>query len=242
MKRKSPATDTAQCARLPCQAKKLLDLYRQSSVETMGMARTTPKSKATESRKGLYISRPLLNAAEITAWATQQGFPTAIPGNKLHVTLAYSNDPVCWEPNSDIKPEESEIRVPAEDKQLKKSHRALRSLGDEGAVALTFTSPTLTKRWTHLVAAGMPTIFPDYLAHVTITFAAPKSMDLTTLAPYSGQLVFGGEVFQESDKETGQEFMDTLVEDELQDQHTKKGTRVQKEGGGCRDPKKKLSC
>ena len=44
----------------------------------------------------LYVSRPVLNADEIIAWAKSVGFKTTLPAEDMHVTVCYSKEPVNW--------------------------------------------------------------------------------------------------------------------------------------------------
>ena len=44
----------------------------------------------------LYVSRKLLNAKAVIAWAKSQGFETTLPAADMHVTIAFSQTPVDW--------------------------------------------------------------------------------------------------------------------------------------------------
>src|SRR3990167_5554768 len=47
-------------------------------------------------RNSLYVHRPVLNAEEIITWANAQGFTTTLPAEAMHVTIAFSREPVDW--------------------------------------------------------------------------------------------------------------------------------------------------
>ena len=42
------------------------------------------------------MRRDLLNAADVVAWAKEQGFEFVMPADEMHVTVCYSKTPVDW--------------------------------------------------------------------------------------------------------------------------------------------------
>jgi phage-related protein (TIGR01555 family) len=142
----------------------------------------------------LYVQRKLLNAADFIKWAKSQGFTTTTPAGELHVTIAFSRAPVDW-----VKvggdgwggDENGHLRVPPG------GPRIVERLGDKGAVVLLFASSALTWRHEEIKRAGASFDFDDYQPHVTITYEAPAELDLSTVEPYAGPLIFGPEIFQE---------------------------------------------
>ena len=135
--------------------------------------------------KTLYVSRPLKNTAEFRAWAKAQGFKEVLPAKDLHVTIAYSKTPVDWF----AAPEsfDSEM-VPAG------GPRAVEKLGN--AIVLRFQSRDLTKRWKQFKDAGASWDHDSYKPHISITYDA-DGVDLDEVEPYTGQLEFGPEKFDE---------------------------------------------
>lgn len=134
----------------------------------------------------LFASRKLLNADEFIDWAKSQGFETTLQPGDLHVTIMYSEVPLLWPAPRPggllVRPSEERIVTP---------------LGDGGAVVLKFESPELAGRWQQLRDAGAVTSWSSYVPHVTITWDAPKDLDLSKVEPYVGSLIFGPEVFKE---------------------------------------------
>jgi hypothetical protein len=124
--------------------------------------------------------------------------------------MGYSDEPVSWK--TDTKHTQPPPAVEEELVVAGGSLRQVRNLGEQGAVALTFESTALTKRWKELRELGLPSPFDSFLAHVTITFAAPAKMDLDVVEPFEGDLMFGPEVFTQSNAGVGEQFMDTLIE------------------------------
>lgn len=70
----------------------------------------------------------------------------------------------------------------------------MRSLGDEGAVVLRFSSNSLRQRWQEFRDGGASWDYDEYLPHVTISYNAGH-IDVTEIAPYEGVLIFGPERF-----------------------------------------------
>ena len=140
----------------------------------------------------LYVHRPLKNADALTAWAKEQGFKTTLPAGDMHVTIAFSKEPVDW--NGVPDGFDSEI-VPASAGQ-KSGNRSVEPLGDKGAVVLRFESTDLASRWRQFRRAGASWDHESYHPHVTITYDG-GDVDLSKVVPYDGPLEFGEEAFEE---------------------------------------------
>jgi hypothetical protein len=147
--------------------------------------------------QSLFIKRPLLNAADLVAWAKEQGFETALQPGDMHVTVLYSKAVVEWP-----EPLEDEVVVNYS------AARTVEALGNKGAVVLGFEAPELERRWQDLVDAGASHDFDGYKAHVTITWRA-GDLDLAAVEPFQGDLVFGPERMREIDPDWSP---DTLTE------------------------------
>lgn len=137
-------------------------------------------------RKTLYVHRPLKNGQALIDWARSQGFTKTLPADGLHVTLAYSKEPVDWnDPGINERPTSSTGGA-----------RSVEPLGDEGAIVLRFESPELSQRWKQFVDAGAHWQYDEFRPHVSITYDG-KDVDLSKVDPYMGPLDFDGEVFEE---------------------------------------------
>lgn len=130
----------------------------------------------------LYVRRDLQNVEAFTAWARAQGFDEV--NDDLHVTVLYSKTPVDWD---DMGEREGAIVVPAG------GERAIKELGDEGAIVLTFESAALERRHDEMVDDGASHDYDEYRPHVTINLSGAIPADAE---PYAGQLVFGPEIFE----------------------------------------------
>ncbi|MFG8133166.1 anti-CBASS protein Acb1 family protein [Pseudomonas aeruginosa] len=139
----------------------------------------------------LYVSRKVLNAGAIIDWAKAQGFETTLPGEDLHVTVAYSKTPVDWmavaqawtnKPNGNLT---SSAGGP----------RMVEQFG-EGAIVLLFNNTELTWRHQDILDAGASWDWPDYQPHITFTYQ-PGSVDLDQVEPYRGVIELGPEIFEE---------------------------------------------
>jgi hypothetical protein len=85
-------------------------------------------------RRTLYVSRPLLNADDLVAWAKAQGFGKALTADDMHVTVAFSRAEVDWD---DLQADAAPVTVVG-------GKRAVKPLGDKGAVVLRFDSDVLS--------------------------------------------------------------------------------------------------
>ena len=133
----------------------------------------------------LYVSRPLLNAIEVLQHFTRQGLRTTLPPEDVHVTICYSKQPLWWRRAGEA-PERLHVAP---------SERHMKRLGDEGALVLRFESAALQARHRALREAGASHDYPEYLPHVTITYAG-AGLDINALVPFPGVLVFGPERFK----------------------------------------------
>lgn len=145
----------------------------------------------------LYISRQVKNAQDIIDWAKGQGFGKTLTPSDIHVTVAYSSQPVDW---SRIRAEKGELRVSG-------GSRRVAPLGDKGAVVLFFDSLNLTQRWGALVNMGASWDFERYQPHITITYDG-SDVDVGEVIPYEGEIVFGDEEMAE----IVEDYVDGVVE------------------------------
>lgn len=132
----------------------------------------------------LFVKRPLLNYADVAAWAKEQGFATTL-AEDMHVTIAFSHAPVDW---AALTPELWEIDVTGS------QERSVERLGDQGATVLRFQSSLLSGRWQEIRDAGASWGYDSYHPHVTISYSPPA--DLAAVEPYAGSLIFGPEEFK----------------------------------------------
>ena len=142
----------------------------------------------------LYVQRKLLNAADLIAWAKENGFTSTLPAGDMHVTVLYSRaavDPMKmgrdWSEN-----EKGQIVV------RPGGPRVIERLG-ENAVVMRFASPDLEWRHKAMVEAGGSHDWPEYAPHVTLSYEEPGDVDLEALKPFNGELRFGPEIFEALD-------------------------------------------
>lgn len=130
----------------------------------------------------LYASRPVNNASTIIEWAKAQGFKTTLAPDDLHVTIAYSREPV------------SGARLSTSPKTVSSigGKRSVEPLGSEGAVVLKFISDELQSRWKQYRDAGALWDYDEYTPHITITYDA-KGLDISKVKPYTGPIDLGAE-------------------------------------------------
>lgn len=152
--------------------------------------------------KSLYVHRALINAADLIAWATEQGFGATVQASDMHVTVAFSRVPVDWFGFGGWAPEKIEV-APG-------GARAVTPLGDKGAIVLRFASSDLEWRWRQFCDGGASWDHDGYHPHVTITYQG-GDIDLSKVEPYQGELIFGHEVFQE----VKEDWQETITEKSL---------------------------
>lgn len=138
----------------------------------------------------LYVYRPVLNVAEIAAWAKEQGLPPLQPA--LHVTVLCSNEPVDW-----LKMGSSwcDMKGDGSGKMMVTAGgpRVVEPLGDRTAV-LMFASTDIQWRHEEMIRAGASHDWPDFIPHISLT---GEPVDLRNVVPYRGMIELGPEVFEE---------------------------------------------
>lgn len=155
-----------------------------------------------EQERTLYVHRKLLNANAVRAWAREQGFEGLMAPEQMHVTIAFSREPVDW---GRLTPD-GDATVVA-DATTEVETFAPRGNPKGGATVLRFESPELAARWQEIRDAGASYDFPEYRPHVTLTYG--PAPDLAAVEPYRGPLIFGPEEFAEINEDWDQ----TVVED-----------------------------
>ena len=140
------------------------------------------KHYITEKTSSLYVSRQLLNADELIAWAKEQGFKSILSASDMHVTIVYSKKEVSW------------LKLPkmSDDVKVSGGRRDIEKLGD--ATVLRFESKVLRRRWLEFCKAGASWDHDSYKPHVSITYDISK-IDTTKIKPYDGALIFGPEKY-----------------------------------------------
>lgn len=133
-------------------------------------------------KQTLYVSRTLVNSAQLREWAKAQGFPTMLDQQDFHVTVCFSRAKLDW---STIPPDVPEVIAIGGERKIEKFGKA---------VVLTFESVELQERHEAFMEAGASHAFDEYRPHVTITYAG-EDFDISGIEPYDEELVFGLEEF-----------------------------------------------
>ena len=163
---------------------------------SIGAGKQVPDPKAASfaasDPRSLYVYRRLKNAKDVIAWARAQGFKSVMAGGDMHVTIAYSRQPVNWLNMGQSWTANAELIVP------EGGARIVDKIGGEGAVALHFTNSDLEWRNKDMRDQGAGWDYSDYHPHVTLTYDV-GGLDLSKVDPYLGKLVFGPEIFEPLD-------------------------------------------
>jgi hypothetical protein len=167
-----------------------------SGHSTLGIPESVGKefvAKDSPEVKTLYVCRHLRNSSDVLAWARSQGLTKTLNADDLHVTIAYSKQPVDW---ASLKPRDNSVMVAG-------GPRAIEALGKEGdAVVLRFESDRLDERHQQFKDAGASWDWPEYKPHLTIAYKGEgEDIDLSSIEPFAGDLEFGPEEFAEVDED-----------------------------------------
>lgn len=142
------------------------------------------KAQAPSEKRTLYVSRRVLNGAEIGKWFRDQGCSPIAAPEDMHVTIALSKELVDW---NAVPDHVDELRIPAG------GGRQVAQF-DKGATVLKFHSRELTKRWNEFRGAGASWDHPNYQPHVTVSYGG-KGFDKAK--PFPGVILLGPERFKE---------------------------------------------
>ena len=150
----------------------------------------SPGLAADAAPRTLYLSRKVENASDIVAWAHEQGIADPIAASELHVTIAYSRQPIDW---FAVGTETDKILIP------RGGPRQMALFGAQGeALVLLFSDWSLQWRHERLREAGATWDHAEYQPHVTIA-GITGDIDLSRIEPYQGKIVLGPEIFAETD-------------------------------------------
>ena len=127
--------------------------------------------------KTLYVKRALeLNCAEkLVEWAKEHGIKETLLPEDMHVTVAFSREPVNW----------SKVHL---DKEMHIADEAVHDrncchLGNEGAFVLKFKDNYLESRWLYFCKQGASWDHESYIPHVSLSYNAPPDLDLDDYYP-----------------------------------------------------------
>ncbi|MEJ7685635.1 MAG: phage portal protein [Variovorax sp.] len=157
--------------------------------------RKTVKKKVTDAApRTLYVSRKVTNAAELLKWARAQGFKATLAAADLHVTIAFSREPVDWMAVGDNWMGDSKGTLNVSPGGA----RLMEKFGE--ATVLLFNSSELAWRHMAIREAGASWDWPEYQPHISITYEA-GDVELSKVEPYRGRIVLGPEIFAEVDED-----------------------------------------
>jgi phage-related protein (TIGR01555 family) len=141
----------------------------------------------------LYVSRKVLNAAEIIGHFKSQGIESTVPPESVHVTVASSRTAIDWMKIANEWTSEANgglVIKPG-------GPRLVEVLGDRGAIVLLFAANELVWRHQDILRAGASWEFEEYQPHITIVYDAQPDVDLSQVEPWKGEIRLGPEDFQE---------------------------------------------
>lgn len=134
-------------------------------------------------KAGTYVSVKPLNAKEIHDHYSKQGI-NVIPVDELHCTISYSEKHFPHTPNKNIV-----IITP------EAIHDNLEMFGD--ALVMRFDDQELTDRSNSNLDKGGVTDYPEYKAHITLSYDFDKSIDISKFTKPNFDIELGNETVEE---------------------------------------------
>lgn len=133
----------------------------------------------------IYIQRPVTYAASLmlAQYAMNVGIKNIV--YDMHVTLAYSRDPVDWDHNT-FQMDPTPLTISGGSRLLTKF--------DGGAVVLEVESRALSDRWAQFVMAGASWDYPDYRPHITLGY--DETFNPEGVKPLIAEIPFDAEIRQ----------------------------------------------
>lgn len=135
----------------------------------------------------LYVSRKVENAGQVLAHFSAQGMET-IEAAELHVTIAYSRQPVDWMKIAPHWAAEADGKLTI----AAGGPRVMEKFGE--ATVLLFNSWQLSSRHADIREAGASWDHADYQPHITIAYNTDA--DISAIKPYTGPILLGPEIFE----------------------------------------------
>ena len=155
--------------------------------EPAAMGDALPAHLADGVPRPLYVSRPVVNAKAILAWAARQGIPNLVAPEDLHVTVVWSRDALDW---FAAYQGAEQVRVGAG------GPRDLERFGEDGRhLVLMFRSDEILWRHRDLRDLGASHDWPDFQPHITLSSDA-SGFDARGIVPFEGPIVLGPERFR----------------------------------------------
>lgn len=136
----------------------------------------------------LYVRRDVLNADEVLRWAKAQGISPTLAASDLHVTIAYSRQPLDWMKVGQAW--QSKMELP------EGGPRVMEQFGE--ALVLSFASDELQWRHESILKAGASWDHPQFQPHITIGYGTGRLPE--EVEPYRGRIVLGPEIFEPIDE------------------------------------------
>lgn len=131
----------------------------------------------------LWLSRPLLNVADIYQWGEAAGIKKMMPPEQLHMTVATVREPVSWE---SLEIRDDELIIPA-------GHKIVQIFGYT-IKALTFGDPRVKQRHEEILARYPQMDYPLLRPHISL-FKGGRMPRVE----YEGKLVLGPEKLEKFD-------------------------------------------
>lgn len=133
--------------------------------------------------KPVYVSRKVINNNEVHNWYINQNISDIEPAERLHVTVAYSREPV----NVDLlELDTGQLTIPAS------VLNSLTNFGDY-LVQLVPTNIVLFERFFYFRNHGCSWDHDNYQPHISIS----QSASYRGVQPFNGEIILGPEIAED---------------------------------------------
>ena len=160
-----------------------------AALQNAGYSKTNGQwVKKSSGAKPLYMKRKVLNAERIVEWARNNGIPTTLDPDDMHVTVIYSKEPFNEEYTRAAEMQD-EHPMYYGGHVVRGGKRSVERLGQNGeALVLKIECPKLASEHYAFRAMGASSDWPDYKPHITLSWKA-EGIDEKGIKPFDGDIV-----------------------------------------------------
>ena len=106
---------------------------------------------------------------ELSQWCSENNIPNPVPYEQLHCSVIWALDEIPgYRLNRaplTIRPKEFCVKMMKE------------------ALTIVFDNPRLQQSWESATRFGVPLKYPNYIGHVSVSYAVPLDFDLSNIKP-----------------------------------------------------------
>lgn len=138
-------------------------------------------------KKTLYVSRTVINADDLIAFAKENNITDILAKKEMHVTVAFSRTKVVHE----------DLDIDTDGLEFDLAKAKVEKLGD--AIVIKFDDKELQKHWQKYIDAWASWDHETYQPHISLSYNADQ--DISKVGTYTWKIELWGEKAQEIKKE-----------------------------------------